>query len=130
MDEVVIDRAQIVLAMREHVEQLRAHAHQRDGAAGREVEPAEQFLPARFRGGVQLGSGIVVRVLVPAGDGRLHARLVGAETLGQRLEEGDTGAGGEFRIAGQDFARERDAGGLAAAGQEMIAEFDQALGPA
>ena len=68
MHEIVVDRGEI-LAMIEHVEQLLAHAHQRDGAAGREIEPAEQFLPARLGGGVHFGGGLVGRLVAPGGDG-------------------------------------------------------------
>ena len=48
MHEVGIDRLEI-LAVIERIEQLLAHAHQRGGAARREIEPAQQFLPARPR---------------------------------------------------------------------------------
>ena len=40
------------------VEQLLAHAHERRGAAGREIEPAEQFQPPRLAGVVQFGRGL------------------------------------------------------------------------
>ena len=128
MDEVVVDGPEVVLAMGEHVEQLLAHAHQRDGAAGREIEPAEQLLPARLGGRMHLGCGLVGRIVAPGGNRRLQAGRVGPEALRQRLEEGDARAGREFRVAGEDIARHRDAGGLAAAGQQVVAELDQALG--
>ena len=47
MNKVGVDDSQIV-AMIERVEQLLAHAHQRRGAAGRQIEPAKQFQPARL----------------------------------------------------------------------------------
>ena len=58
MHEIVVDRGEIV-AVVEHVHQLLAHMHQRDGAAGREIEPAEQFLPARLGGGMHFRRGFV-----------------------------------------------------------------------
>ena len=50
MHEIGIDRGEIV-AVIERVDQLLAHAHQRRGAAGRQIEAAEQLLPARLGGG-------------------------------------------------------------------------------
>ena len=52
--KVVVDGGEIV-AMVHRVEQLLAHAHQRGGAAGREIEPAEQLLPARLGRAMKLG---------------------------------------------------------------------------
>ena len=57
MDEVAVDDAQIV-AVIHGVEELLAHAHQRRGAAGREIEPAQQFQPARLGGAMQLGGSL------------------------------------------------------------------------
>ena len=51
--------------------------------------------------------------------------MVGAEAVCQRLEEGDARTGGQLGIAREDLARERDAGGLAAAGQQLLAELDE-----
>ena len=59
--------------------------------------------------------------------GLFHARRVGAEALRQRFEEGDARPGREFRVTGEDFARQRHAGGLAAAGQQIFAQLDQAF---
>ncbi len=56
MDEGLIDRREVG-AVVHRVDQLLAHAHQRGSAAGREVEAAEQFLPARLGGDVHLGRG-------------------------------------------------------------------------
>ena len=80
MDEIVVDRGEIV-AVVEHVHQLLAHAHQRGGAARRQIEPAEQLLPARLGGGMHFGGGCVGRLLAPGGDRRLHAGRIGAEAL-------------------------------------------------
>ena len=40
MHEIVVDRGEVV-AMAERVHELLAHAHERHGAAGREIEPAK-----------------------------------------------------------------------------------------
>ena len=53
---------------------------------------------------------------------------IGSETLGQRLEEGDARSGGEFVVAAEDFARTGDAGSLAEARQQVLAQLDQAFG--
>ena len=47
------------------------------------------------------------------------------ERGGERLEEGDARPGRQLGVARQDFLRERDAGRLAAAGQQLLAELDQ-----
>ncbi len=52
----------------------------------------------------------------------------GPKPLRQRLEKGDARAGGQFGIAREDVARERDAGRLAAAGQQFFAELDKVGG--
>ena len=77
---------------------------------------------------MQLGGGGIGRLLAPGGDGRLHAGRIGTEAFAQRLKEGDARPGGQLAIAAEDFARPGDAGGLAAAGQEVLAQLDQALG--
>ena len=43
----------------------------------------------------------------------------------ETLEKRDPRARGQLSVAGQDLARERHAGGLAAPGQELLAEVDQ-----
>ena len=53
---------------------------------------------------------------------------IGAEALRQRLEERDARPGGQLGIAVENFARQRDAGGFAAPGQQILAQLDQALG--
>ena len=115
-----------VVAMLHGVEQLLAHPHQRGGAAGREIEPAQQLLPARLgRGDAPPPrwhrTGSRARL-----DRGVEPRMVGAEARGQRLEEGDTRAGGQLGVACEDLAGERHAGGFAAARQELLAELDQA----
>ena len=125
MDEVVVDHGQIVAAMIHGVEQLLAHAHQSRGAAGREIEPPEQFQPPWLAGMVQVGRRRVGRRLPPRRDGLVDVGTVGAEGGGERLEEGDARPGGQVGVTRQDLLRQRDAGRLAAAGQQRLAEFDQ-----
>ena len=73
MHEVGVDRLEIV-AVIERVEQLLAHAHQRGGAAGREIEPAQQLLPARLGGGMDFSGGLVRGRRLPGGDGGVEPR--------------------------------------------------------
>ncbi len=120
MNEIVVDDAEIV-AVIHGVEQLLAHAHQRRGAAGGEIEPAEQFEPARFAGVMQFGRGFVGRRLLPGGDGAGRCGAIGAECGGERLEKGDARPGRQLGIAGENVLRERHAGRLAAAGQQLLA---------
>ena len=95
MHEIVVDGAQVV-AMVERIHQLFAHAHKCGGTSGREIEPTEQFLPARLGGGMQLGGCRVRGQRAPRVDGLIHPRLVDAEALPQRLEEGDARADGKL----------------------------------
>ena len=77
---------------------------------------------------MHFGGGRVGGLLAPGGDRLVHARGVDAEAGRQRLEKGDARAGGQLAVAAEDFARQRHAGGLAAAGQQVLGELDQALG--
>ena len=126
MNEIVVDDGEIV-AMIERVEQLLAHAHQRRGAAGRQIEPAEQFQPARLGGAMQFVRGIGGRRLPPGGNGGVDAGGIVAEGFRQRLEEGDARPGGQRRIVRQNLVGQRHAGGLAAAGKQRLAQLDQTV---
>jgi hypothetical protein len=107
------------------VEELFAHAHQRGGAAGREIEPAEKLEPARLTGEMQFASRGSGRRLPPGGDRRVDTAAVVAEGSRQRLEEGDARPGRQFRIVGEYLVGQRHAGGLAAAGQQFLAQLNQ-----
>ena len=125
MDEIVVDHRKLVAAMIHGVEELLAHAHQRPGAIGSEIEPAEQFEPPRLAGDVKIGRRRVGRRFPPRGDGAIDAAAVGAEGGGERLEKGDARPGGQLRVEREDLLRQRDAGGLAAARQQRLAKLDQ-----
>ena len=110
------------------VEELLAHAHQRRGAARREIEPAKQFEPARLAGAMQLGGGFGGRRRPPGGDRGIDAGVVVPEGLRQRLEKGDARPGGQLGIVVENFVGERDARGFAAAGQQRLAQLDETVG--
>ena len=67
MDEIGVHHRKIA-AVRHRIEQLLAHPHQRRGAAGRKIEPAQQFLPARLGRLMHFGCGRVVRIGLPGRD--------------------------------------------------------------
>ncbi len=123
MGEVAVEAAE-VRPPRQHVEQAGAHGDQCRGGAGREVQPADQLLPARLAGGVEFGEAALGGGGGIGGDRLVEPRLVRAEGLGQRLEEGDALAGLQGAVEDQYLAGQRDAGGLAAAGEQLLAEFD------
>src|SRR6266545_1620289 len=102
------------------------HAHQRSSAAGSEVEPAQQLLPTRLGRAMNPRRGVIGWVRAPRRDGGVELAMVGAETMRERLEERDTRPRGQLCIVRQNFARERDTGGLAAPGQEFLAKLHQA----
>ena len=116
VDEIGVDRLEI-LATLQRVHQLLAHGDERRGPARREVEPPQQFLPARLGSGVKLGGRLIGRAALPRRDRRRDAVMIGTEPLCQRFEESDARTGGELGVARQDLARERDPGCLAASGQ-------------
>ena len=126
MDEIVVDRRQ-VRALAEHVQQLLTHTHQQAGAARRKIETAKQFLTARLRRRMDAGGSFVDGLGLPRRDGFFHAGWVGAEALRQRLEEGDARADGQFAVTAENFASQSSARSLAAAGQQVLAEFDEAF---
>ncbi len=124
MDEIgVHDRK--VAAVRHGIEQLFAHAHQRSGSARREIEPAQQFLPAWLGGLMDLAGGHVVRIGLPDRDRLFHARLVGTELLGQGFEERDPRADGQRPVTVQDFPRQRDPGRFAPPRQQVLAQHHE-----
>ena len=62
--------------MHQRVHQVFAHRDQRGGAAGREIEPAEQLLPARLGGEMQFGRGLVGALARPGIDRRVDALAI------------------------------------------------------
>ena len=108
----------------ERVHEVLAHGDQRLGAARREVEPAQQFLPARLARRMKLGDRLVGFFPIPGLDRGGDAVAVGPEPRSQRLEEGDARAGRHEGVLGEDFRGARYPRGLAAARQQVLALLD------
>src|ERR1041385_6211149 len=126
MHEILIDRRKVV-AMDHRVHQVFAHGNERRSAARREIEPSEQLLPARLGRKMQFGCRILIGPPRPRIDCRIDTFAIDAEMDCERLEEGDARAGCQLVVAGEDFARERDSQSLAAPGQKLLAQVDEAL---
>ena len=67
MHDVAVERGEILVAVHE-IEQIGAHRHQLAGAAWRAVEPADQFLPPRLGGEMQVAGVVVVGLCAPGLD--------------------------------------------------------------
>ena len=117
MDEVGVDGREVG-PFAEHVEQLLAHAHQRGGAARREVEAAEQLLPARLGGVMQAGGRLRIGSTGVVGKRALDRGHVGAEALQQQFEEDDPAGRVEPGVGFEQARRQGHARCLALARQQ------------
>ena len=128
MDEIAVDDGEVV-AVIHGVEKLLAHAHERCGAAGREIEPAKEFEPARLGGAMQFGCGfggwIAARQAAIASS--MRARSC-PKVRRHRLEESDARSDRQVGIFVEDFVGERHARGFAATRQQFLAELDETGG--
>ncbi len=124
MNDVAVERVEIAVAFH-RAEQVGAHPHQLAGRPRRAVEPAKQLLPPRLGSEMQVAGVIVRRFCAPGLDRLCQPCAVGTVVPRQRLKEGEPRAGVEFVIAVEHFARHRDAGRLAAARQQRLAQLDQ-----
>jgi hypothetical protein len=120
MDEVGIDRRQFRAAI-ERIDEMLAHAHQRRGAAGSEVEPPEQLLPPRFGGAMNFGGGRVRGLGPPLPDGGIEPRALDPEAFGKRLEERDARPRGQLGVSAENVACARGAGSFSAAREQRLA---------
>jgi len=126
--EVGVDGREIV-AMLERAEHLLAHGDQRLGAAGRQVEPAQQLLTTRFGGRMYFRRSGIARPRAPSLNRRVEPGIVRPEPGRKRLKECDPRAGGHVGVARQNLTSERHAGGFPASRQELFAQLDQGFGP-
>ena len=126
MHGVPVKRGQILVAASIHeAEQVGAQRHQLAGAAGRAVEPPDQFLPPRLRRKMQVAGVLVGRLRAPGLDRLRQPFTVRAIAAGQGLEERQPAGVVEMTVAVEHLARDDNAGSLAAARQQRLAQFDQ-----
>ena len=86
MDDVAVERGEVLFVL-DGAEQIGAHRHQLAGAAGRPVQPANQFLPPWLGGEMQIAGVGIVRLCAPALDRLRKPLAVGTEIAGQTFEE-------------------------------------------
>ena len=89
---------------------------------------ADQFLPPRFGGKVKIAGVSVARLRAPRLDRLGELFPVRTEVAGQGFEERKPAGPIEVAIVVENLARHRRAGGLAPAGQQRLAQFDQVGG--
>ena len=114
MHDVTVERRQILVALHQR-QQIGAHRHQFAGAAGRAVEPADQFLPPRLGRKMQVAGIGVARLRAPALDCLRQLFAIRAEVTGQCCEKRLPSGGVERVVAVEHVAGDRGAGRLAAA---------------
>ncbi|MEI9889809.1 MAG: hypothetical protein WDN45_03470 [Caulobacteraceae bacterium] len=124
MDEVGVEHLQRRMGG-QMLQRRLAHAHQGQGAQRREVEPADDLLPWRFRSVVQHHRRLGVRLGLVGLDGLVEALRVRPEAAGQGQQEIELAGGVERRPAGQDLDGHGHAGGLALALDQAGAEGRQ-----
>ncbi len=109
-------------------EEVGAHGDEVLGAAGRAIEPAEQFLPARFGQIMQSRRGGCVRIAAIGCDSLVELAMVGAEITRQRREEFGAGRFRKSRIGIERLTGDQCAGRLAAPRQQRLAEREDVCG--
>ena len=127
MHDVAVERGKILVAVHQ-AKQIGAQRHQLAGAARRAVEPADQFLPPRLGGKMQVAGVVVARLRAPGLDRLRQPFPVRAVIARQRFEERKPAGLVEMAVAVEHLARHRGAGSLAAARQQRLAQFDQVGG--
>ena len=120
MHDIAIERGQILVAMHE-IEQIGAHRHELAGAAGCAVEPADQLLPPRLGGKMQVAGVGIIRLRSPVLDRLRQSLPVRPVIAGEALEERTPACLVEVMVAIEHLARHCGAGGLAAARQQRLA---------
>src|SRR5262249_31071624 len=102
------------------------HPYQSGGAAGPEIEPAQKLLATRLRRAMDLPRSLVGRGAAPRPNPRLQPAVIATQLGRQRPEKGKAWTRGQFPLMLQDLARERDPRCFTAAGEQLLAQFDQA----
>ena len=130
MPEVGVDASELGMRRARASSSSSRIAHQRRGAARRQVEAPDQLLPPRLRGGVQrldrLDAGILPARRLDRGVDRL---AVGSEAVGESPQERQPLVGLAGIEGGEQGVGEGHARGLAAPGQQQVAELRRAPAP-
>ena len=121
MDEIRIDALQH-RPFGQARDEVLAHVHERSRAAGREIEPAKQLLPARLRSDVEFVRRLVAVVRAIGGDRLFEPIRIGPETLGEGGEEDEPLVRRGGSVGREERLRERHPRRLAAPRQEQLAE--------
>ena len=127
MHDVAVERGKVLVAVH-GAQQIGAHGDERAGAAWRAVQLADQFLPPRLGGKVEIAGVSVGRLCAPSLDRLGQLFPVRTEVPGQGFEECKPAGLIETTVMVQNLARHRRAGGLASPGQQRLAQFDQVGG--
>src|SRR3954454_21776981 len=127
MHDVAVEGIEIAVVVLD-VEQIGAQCHQFAGAARRAVEAAEQLLPPRLGGEVQIAGGVTGRLRVPRLDRLPQPLFVRAVIARQRTEKRGAAGYVEMLITVEHLAGDRGAGCFAGAGQQLLAQLDQVGG--
>ena len=123
--EVGIQRFQFRMLLDE-LEQVGAHAHDFIGAAGAQVQAAQQRLASGFTGGEQRTEIGIVRGVAIGRVGSVNGRFVGGVVLGQQLEEGEALLVIQLLIILKRTLGHHDARGFTAALGQVVAALGQA----
>ena len=114
MRKIGVDRLEVEV-VRFHPQQRLAHPDQRGNAVRREVQPADQFLPARFGGLMQFEQRLRGRLPAVGFDGAFQPRRVRSEPRDKDADEVALAAFVEAPPAIQDIPGQCHAGSLAPA---------------
>ncbi len=120
--QIGIDRGERRIARR-HAQQVTAHRDDLRGRPGRQVEAAEKLDARAFQRPLQLGEagvGEVIEMRLGCGE---HTLVVGPHLRGEEREEPQPLGGVEACVAIEQLARDGDAGGFAATGDQRPRQF-------
>ena len=125
MCEVGVQRFELRVLL-DDLEQVGAHAHDFIGAAGAQVQTAQQRLAPGFAGGEQRAQVGVVGGFTIGRIGGVNARFIGGVVLGQHMEEGEALLVVQLLIILKRPLGHHDARGFTAALGEVVAALGQA----
>ena len=120
--KIAVDDGEAAIAA-QGLDEIGAHGDERRRSAGSAVEAAEKLLPAGLRGIVDLARRRFPAGRAETGDRVLDTASVGPEIVSQGAKEGDFVGQRKVTVAGENLARQCDAGCFAALGEERAAHL-------